>query len=71
MERLNSEGIPRDKLSIALKNPRVVGSARKINSCMLCKRRGVNEAGLCDVCYILLSDTELRLANRWMTGEGP
>ncbi len=71
MERLNSEGIPRERLPIALKNSRTVGVARRINSCMLCKRRGVNEAGLCDVCYALLNDNELKLANRWMTGEGP
>jgi hypothetical protein len=72
VERLNSEGIPRDTLRIALKSRRDVLTARRINSCLLCRRIGVNETGLCDVCYGLLDDPEeLRLANRWLTGEGP
>ena len=72
MERLNSEGIPRDDLRIALRNRRVVMTARRIDSCLLCKRRGVNETGLCEVCYGMLDDAEeLRLATRWLTGEGP
>ena len=49
----------------------MVRTARRINSCLLCRNRGVNEAGVCDVCYASLNDEELRLANRWMTGEGP
>ena len=72
MERLNSEGILRDELRFALKSRRAVMSARRINSCLLCRRMGVNESGLCEVCYGLLDDAEeLRLANRWLTGEGP
>ncbi len=71
MDRLNSEGIPREKLSYVLKNRRLVGIARRINKCLLCKRHGVNEAGLCDVCCALLNEEELTLANRWLTGEGP
>ena len=72
MERLNPEGIPRDDLRYALTQRRFVMSARRMNSCMLCKRIGVNETGLCEVCYGLLDDPEeLRLANRWLTGEGP
>jgi hypothetical protein len=72
VERLNPEGIPRDDLRYALTQRRFVMSARRMNSCMLCKRIGVNETGLCEVCYGLLDDPEeLRLANRWLTGEGP
>ena len=46
-------------------------AARKINSCLLCRRIGVNETGLCEVCYGMLDGEELRLATKWLTGEGP
>ena len=71
MHRLNSEGIPRDQLILALKDRRAVATARRINSCLLCRRIGVNEAGLCVVCYGMLNDEELRLAERWLRGVGP
>ena len=72
MERLNSEGIPRHQLSYALSNRRIVMTARRIDSCLLCRRMGVNETGLCNVCYSMLENAEeIRLAQRWMTGEGP
>lgn len=72
MDRLNSEGINRDQLIWTLRNPRLVLSARRINSCLLCRRIGVNEAALCEVCYALISDPEeQRLINNWMTVGGP
>jgi hypothetical protein len=71
VERLNGEGIPRRLLSQALKDRKQVLNARKINSCLLCRRIPVNECGLCDVCYGMLDGEELRLAGRWLTGEGP
>lgn len=70
-DRLNSEGIRRDELRWALTQRRIVAGARKINSCLLCRRIGVNEAGLCEVCFTLLSDEEARIAYRWISGEGP
>jgi hypothetical protein len=72
VERLNSEGIPRANLRFALRDRRAVSGARRIDSCLLCRRSRVNEAGLCDVCYSLLDDPEeQRLAQRWLSGEGP
>jgi hypothetical protein len=71
VERLNSEGIPRDHLKHALRNKRLVRDARRINSCLLCRRIGVNEAGICEVCYSLLNDEEQRLAEAWIRGGGP
>lgn len=71
MDRLNSEGIPRHTLAIALRDRKKVADARRIDACMLCRRGRVNEAGLCDVCYGMLDGEELRLAGRWLTGEGP
>ena len=71
MERSNSEGIRHDELNYALKNRRVVWMARRINACLLCRRPGVNEAGLCDVCYALLDEECLTLAGRWLSGLGP
>lgn len=72
VERLNSEGIARDQLSWALTQHAVVQTARRINSCLLCRRIGVNEAGLCDVCYALLDNPEEQaLVARWISGEGP
>ena len=69
--RLNSEGIPREHLLIALRDRRVVQAARYINSCLLCRRREVNEAGLCEVCWGMLEGEEIRMGERWMRGEGP
>lgn len=72
MERLNAEGIPRNQLKFALSRASIVATARRVDSCLLCRRRGVNEAGLCDLCYPLIQDTEeLKLVERWMSGEGP
>lgn len=71
VDRLNSEGIPRYQLTIALKDRRQVFEARKINICMLCRRRGVNSCGLCEICYSGLDGEELRLASLWLTGVNP
>ncbi len=70
IERWNSEGIPRDQLKIALKTPRIVHMARRVNACLLCRRPRVNLAGLCDVCEVLVQDAEeQRLMQLWLTGE--
>jgi hypothetical protein len=71
MSRINSEGIPREDLLFALRTPRMVSEARRIDSCLLCRNRRVNEAGLCDVCYTMLDGEEFRLVGRWLSGEGP
>lgn len=71
MDRYNHEGIARRDLPLALKNARLVFTHRRIDSCLLCRRMRVNEAALCSVCYSLLEGEEFRLANRWLTGEGP
>jgi hypothetical protein len=71
MSRLNSEGIPREELMLALRTPRLVKEARRIDSCLLCRNPRVNEAGLCDVCYGMLDGAEARLVGRWLSGEGP
>lgn len=70
-DRLNSEGIRREELRWVLTQRRMVLTARRINSCLLCRRIGVNESGLCEVCFSLLDDDESRLAGRWISGEGP
>jgi hypothetical protein len=69
--RFNSEGIERDKLTWVLGQTKLVQTARKIDSCLLCRRNGVNEAGLCSVCWATLDDKELEKATRWTTGVGP
>lgn len=71
MDRLNSEGIARHKLKVALSDRPTVLSARRTDTCLLCRRPRVNEAGLCDVCWALLDDDELRLAGKWLMGQGP
>jgi hypothetical protein len=72
MERLNSEGIPRHTLRFALRSRLTVMTARRINACLLCRRIGVNESGLCDVCFAMLEDPEEQtLANSWLIGKGP
>lgn len=71
MERFNSEAIPRHKLIEALKDAFAVRIARRIDRCLLCKRPGVNEAALCDVCWTLITEDELALAQRWLNGVAP
>ena len=71
MEYVNSEGIPIDQLDLALRTPALVKSARKNDSCLLCKRPRVNAAGICDYCYSQLDEPSLRLATRWLSGVGP
>ncbi|HVL38170.1 MAG TPA: hypothetical protein VM328_02155 [Fimbriimonadaceae bacterium] len=71
MERWNSEGIPREDLRFALKDRRQVLLARRIDQCLLCRRPRVNEAGLCGACWAVLPEDDLRLAQRWLSGEGP
>lgn len=72
VERLNSEGIPRHQLKHALSKYSTVMTARRINHCLLCRAKGVNEAGLCDICYPLIQEPEeLALVQKWLSGEGP
>ncbi|HWD39414.1 MAG TPA: hypothetical protein VG944_11225, partial [Fimbriimonas sp.] len=67
-ERLNSEGIRRDDLMVALRDRRQVMGARRIDSCMLCRRHNVNNSGLCEICYGALNGDEQRMAERWLNG---
>ena len=71
MERVNSEGIPRHDLAHYLRDRKSVIGARRIDTCMLCRRHKVNEAGLCDYCYSALDGEEARLAAVWLSGQGP
>jgi hypothetical protein len=71
VERLNSEGILRRDLKWVLTQRRFVTTARRIDSCLLCRRQSVNEAGLCEVCYATLDEDELSLVEKWMRGTGP
>ena len=71
MDRVNPAGILRSDLLHALQTPSTVRNARQTDTCFLCRRNRVNPAGLCEVCYGLLNGAELRLASRWLSGEGP
>lgn len=71
MDRLNSQGIPRQQLLWTLGQRRHVLKALKEDACLLCRKGGLNEAGLCDMCYALLNDNELSAAERWLSGVGP
>ena len=71
MDRLNEEGIPRDRLVWALKRADLVRDARRRNRCLVCARGRVNESGLCEGCYSNLSTEELGLAERWLGGALP
>ena len=55
----------------ALRDDKTVRTARRIDACLLCRKSGVNEAGLCQVCWALLNDDELKQGERWLTGVGP
>lgn len=67
-DRLNDEGVPRSQLKLALQNVRVVQTARRINACLLCRDRDVNESGLCGKCWSQLTDDEFALAQKWLQG---
>ncbi len=69
--RLNPEGIPRNQLMYALGNREMVAFRRKMDSCFLCCRPDVNEAGLCRYCYSALDTPEIQAAVRWTSGVGP
>jgi hypothetical protein len=71
VERFNNEGIPRHTLVLALRDRRLVMTARRVDACLLCRRPRVNDSGLCDVCYSGLEGEELRLAVSWLSGVGP
>ncbi|HVT12637.1 MAG TPA: hypothetical protein VHE55_10240 [Fimbriimonadaceae bacterium] len=69
--RVNPEGIVRSDLPWVLTQRRIVMTARRIDTCLLCRRKHVNEAGLCDVCMATLEDHEIALAEKWLRGTGP
>lgn len=71
MDRLNSQGIPRQKLLWTLGQSRLVKKAVKEDSCLLCRADRVNEAALCELCYSQLNDDELRAVDKWLSGVGP
>jgi hypothetical protein len=69
--RVNSEGIKRHELLWALSQARIVQAARQIDSCLLCRRSGTNESGLCDYCWATLEGEELEAAAKWTMGVRP
>ncbi|MFN3683807.1 MAG: hypothetical protein ACK41F_07700 [Fimbriimonadaceae bacterium] len=71
MERWNSEAIPRWELPTALKTRRIVQQAVRTDSCLVCRGPRVNEAGICPLCWPMLDEEELKLAERWLNGSGP
>ena len=71
MDRVNAQGIPRRQLKWTLTQRRHVNKARSEDACLLCRADGVDESGLCNTCYSLLDEDELKIAERWLGGIGP
>lgn len=71
MDRVNSQGIPRQRLIWTLAQVKIVKKAIKEDSCLLCRAKGVNDAALCEVCYALLDEAEFKAADCWLSGVGP
>jgi hypothetical protein len=71
MDRWNPQGMKRSNLAWALSKPEIVEKHRRMDSCMLCCRGGVNEAGLCEVCTALLSNQDSDTVERYRRGAGP
>lgn len=69
--RINSTGLHREDLLWALQQENLVMKARQRDSCLLCRASRVNEAGVCRTCHALLRDEELRIVERWMSGNAP
>ncbi|QYK54142.1 MAG: hypothetical protein KF824_04415 [Fimbriimonadaceae bacterium] len=70
-DRLHPEGVERSQLAWVLTQARFVKVAVRIDQCLLCRNKSVNEAGLCDVCFTFLDDKETELALRWTSGVAP
>lgn len=70
-QRWNQTGLPRDQLLWALTQRHIIQKTQNERKCLLCKEKPINEAGLCEICWALLSEKELELAGKWMRGDGP
>ncbi|MGI8922503.1 MAG: hypothetical protein ACR2HJ_00450 [Fimbriimonadales bacterium] len=68
MRRLNSEGIARADLVVALRSERAVRIARAKGLCMLCCNAPVNAVALCEGCMANLTDEEFDAARPWIEG---
>lgn len=71
MRRLNSDGIDRAELLIALKSEATIKKAKDRNQCLLCRTGPVNDAGICRECYANLTEGELIAARPWVEGRAP
>lgn len=71
MDRWNSEAMPRDQIAYALTRRDWVRVAVRTDACLICKGPKVNEAGICSVCVATLTDVEIQLVEKWMSGVGP
>ncbi|HWP30983.1 MAG TPA: hypothetical protein VNK96_04540 [Fimbriimonadales bacterium] len=69
MRRYNSEGVRREDLLRAIRNPRQVCLAREIDRCMLCRSPKVNLVGLCEGCFANLTEQEVEAARPWLEGK--
>ncbi len=67
--RFNSGGIDKDDLGWMLKRPDLVSYQRRRNECFLCCAKGVNNAGLCEICMTYLSDANFELAQLILRGQ--
>lgn len=70
-DRLHPEGVQRSQLKWVLTQERFVKAAVRMDQCLLCRNKRVNEAGLCDVCWTFLDDPETELALKWTSGVAP
>ncbi|MEP6753935.1 MAG: hypothetical protein ABJA67_00415 [Chthonomonadales bacterium] len=61
-------GVPRHMVIDALKNPRLVAEARRVNKCFMCKARETDKTGLCLVCRTYLNDEERVAAQAYYDG---
>ncbi len=68
MRRLNSDGIAREDLLVALQTQSIVYGARIRSQCLLCRGTPVNNAGLCEGCSANLTDEEQAAARPWIEG---
>ncbi|MCE9559907.1 MAG: hypothetical protein K8R88_13280 [Armatimonadetes bacterium] len=71
MTRWNAEGVHLKDLPYALSRVDIVSLYRNMNRCMLCMRVGVNEAGVCGVCYSMLDGEPLKAVLEWTMGKRP
>ena len=62
-------GVARERVLLALQNPKLVAEAVRVGKCFQCKANEVDITGLCLVCRTYLNDEERAAAQDYYDGK--